>query len=228
MSVVSKNCASRLFHVIYKVLKLFLTHVFISKINEICNFGPLSDAIIFPTEIQLEQKPLPEDGQNVFDFDLNFEFSSPKKCPIIAIVNKRSGSSSGEAVLSEFYKHLNPIQVIDLVDEGFERLKLFKKLLPNIKIIVGGNCTTWNSRIYFVLTLGGDGTVGTTLDYIKKEMQDENAPSEINVPVAVFPLGTGNDFSRVLGWGDGTGKAKVPEQISKVLYSSEEVVLDRW
>ena len=86
--------------------------------------------------------------------------------------------------------------MIDLIDEGFERLIHFKKLIPNMKIIVGGNLflVLETCKLKFKFT-GGDGTIGSTLDHIKKEMQEGDTLSEIKVPVAVLPLGTGNDFS---------------------------------
>lgn len=46
--------------------------------------------------------------------------------------------------------YLNPIQVINIIDDGLERLKVFSKL-KDIKIIVAG----------------GDGTIGSVLNYIK-------------------------------------------------------------
>jgi diacylglycerol kinase family enzyme len=51
--------------------------------------------------------------------------------------------------------YLNPIQVISLIDDGLERLKIFNKL-KNIKILVAG----------------GDGTVGSVINFIKKEIEE--------------------------------------------------------
>lgn len=43
---------------------------------------------------------------------------------------------------------------------------------------------------------GGDGTVMWVVSELTKHKIDH-----MKVPIAMLPLGTGNDFSRVVGWG---------------------------
>lgn len=74
--------------------------------------------------------------------------------------------------------------------------------------------------IYFFK--GGDGTVGWVLNTIKKM-------NIIPMPeVAILPLGTGNDLSRVMGWGAELSTNFDPITYLRQIQKSETILLDRW
>lgn len=79
---------------------------------------------------------------------------------------------------------------------------------------------------YFkVLVCGGDGTVAWVLDVI--ERQNFESPP----PVAILPLGTGNDMSRVLHWGRGFSIVDGQGGLSTLLHDIDQAavtMLDRW
>ena len=67
-------------------------------------------------------------------------------------------------------------------EEGFLRLKKTQMEKENSKC--------------YVIVCGGDGTVmWVVTEMVKYDIKI------LSVPLAIIPLGTGNDFSRELGWG---------------------------
>lgn len=135
---------------------------------------------------------------------LKLRLTKDKRIPVF-IVNKLSGPQFGEATLEFLYQNLNPLQVIDLLDEGIDRLSHFKGI-KNLMVIVAG----------------GDGTMGGLVDPVYSYLGRD-------VTLIPMPLGTGNDLSRALGWGPGISTTKDVKYFLKYLESKPlPTLMDRW
>ena len=103
----------------------------------------------------------------------------PNSTPLLCFVNCKSGGKQGKVVLGLLKDFLGPNQVFDLssVDPAEVLTKFI--CLPSLRVLVAG----------------GDGSVGWVLTCLEK------LPLDARPPLAILPLGTGNDLARVLGWG---------------------------
>eukprot|EP00088_Acartia_fossae_P033864 TRINITY_DN34740_c0_g1_i2.p1 TRINITY_DN34740_c0_g1~~TRINITY_DN34740_c0_g1_i2.p1 ORF type:complete len:537 (+),score=42.44 TRINITY_DN34740_c0_g1_i2:89-1699(+) len=134
--------------------------------------------------------------------------SNVESSPLIVVGNQKSGNSDCANILAAFRRQLNPSQVIDLSEGRMEDVLEWCQLASPVR------CT--------ILVCGGDGTVGWLLNTAHKL-----GPSTEPL-VAIFPLGTGNDLARTLGYGSGSDSSEnIIEFVSK-LERGQPVKLDRW
>ncbi|CAB3400087.1 unnamed protein product [Caenorhabditis bovis] len=126
--------------------------------------------------------------------------------PIMVIVNPKSGSGAGKELMRRFRSHLHPTQIVDVLKSNIAASLRWIDENPNI-----------NVRI---LIAGGDGTICSALDQIDALTR--------KVPVAVLPLGTGNDLSRMLKWGKKCGGDINVTKLMKHIQEAEIEYVDRW
>ncbi|KAL0423810.1 UNVERIFIED_CONTAM: Diacylglycerol kinase [Sesamum radiatum] len=134
----------------------------------------------------------------------------PDARPLLVFINAKSGAQNGPILRRRLNMLLNPVQIIELSScQGPEAgLELFSSV-----------------QYFRVLVCGGDGTVAWVLDAIER-YNYESPP-----PVAILPLGTGNDLSRVLQWGGGFSVIEGQGALSTFLHDIDHAaitMLDRW
>lgn len=181
-------------------------------INDNCDLGQYRHLIIPPNCI-IHKRVWTTSQRKAIALDeiKDFSIEEPKWQPLLVIANRKSGNNDAGYILSKFLPILNPLQVIDLGDKSTSlnlSLQMCQMLPKNIQVRI--------------LVAGGDGTVGWILNTIH-QLNLNPAPL-----VAIFPLGTGNDLARVLGWSclfDNTWKN---DEIINYIYNGKPVNLDRW
>ncbi|KAL4323134.1 hypothetical protein GQ457_11G018320 [Hibiscus cannabinus] len=120
------------------------------------------------------------------------------EAPMVVFINSRSGGRHGPVLKERLQELISEEQVFDLLDvkpHEFVRygLACLEKWANN-----GDICAKETRRNIRVVVAGGDGTVGWVLGCLGELHQKGRDPVP---PVAIIPLGTGNDLSRSYGWG---------------------------
>lgn len=103
---------------------------------------------------------------------------------------------------------MNPSQVFDITKMGAVQPLLMFRNVPEFRILV----------------CGGDGTVGWVLNSLADVTHLMNCKSP---GVGIIPIGTGNDLSRVLGWGPGYEGERIEPLLGSCLLAPI-VPFDRW
>ncbi|GLC73267.1 hypothetical protein PLESTF_001354100 [Pleodorina starrii] len=119
------------------------------------------------------------------------------ECPLLCFVNARSGGQMGAQLALLLSQAVGRVQVFDIGDKDYRPDKVLSKFYDNLRSLEAAGdprAATVRQRLR-LLVCGGDGTIAWVMGVIKKlKLQPEP-------PVAMMPLGTGNDLSRTFLWG---------------------------
>ncbi|CAF0784869.1 unnamed protein product [Didymodactylos carnosus] len=163
-----------------------------------CDYGTLRNIIVRPQCI----RKYPDRFKAIND-----DKTSNTDSPLLVFINRRSGGQTGEKIYKKLLKILNPRQIFLLENNQtiLNALEIYSDL-PNIRICV----------------FGGDGSIGWVLATLVDFYHGINNP-----PVGICPIGTGNDLSRVLGWGDVYDSKRLLPILLQIP-KSHSIPLDRW
>lgn len=125
------------------------------------------------------------------------EIPAPE-APMVVFINPRSGGRHGPVLMERLQHLISEEQVFDLSDVKPNEFVLYGLTCLEKLAATGDSCAKETRDKIRIVVAGGDGTVGWVLGCVGElnRMGREPVP-----PVAVIPLGTGNDLSRSFGWG---------------------------
>ncbi|CAI5467691.1 unnamed protein product [Closterium sp. Yama58-4] len=144
------------------------------------------------------------------------------EAPLVVFINSKSGGRLGPELFDALITEIGALQVYDL-----------SKVKPQVALTTifgclerlageGDEAASKARRRLRIVAAGGDGTVGWLLSVLEK------IPSP--PPVAVIPLGTGNDLSRTFGWGPSFSFLGIAlfEQMLLGVVTAQPCKLDGW
>nr|BAD05689.1 putative diacylglycerol kinase variant A [Oryza sativa Japonica Group]BAD05846.1 putative diacylglycerol kinase variant A [Oryza sativa Japonica Group] len=147
--------------------------------------------------------------------------------PLVAFVNPRSGGRLGPVLKTRLQELIGEDQVFDLtVVKPSDFVQYVLGCLEQLADAGDHSAKSIRHNLR-VMVAGGDGTVGWVLGCLGDLYVQNREPIP---PVAVIPLGTGNDLSRSFGWGASFPfgwKAAAKRSLYKAIFGSVSC-LDSW
>uniref|UniRef100_A0ACD6ABQ3 Uncharacterized protein n=1 Tax=Avena sativa TaxID=4498 RepID=A0ACD6ABQ3_AVESA len=147
--------------------------------------------------------------------------------PLVAFVNPRSGGRLGPVLKTRLQELIGEDQVFDIT--VVKPSEFVEYALGCLEQLAGsGDHSARSVRHNLrIMVAGGDGTVGWVLGCLGELYVQNREPVP---PVAVIPLGTGNDLSRSFGWGASfpfSWKAAAKRSLYKAILGTVSC-LDSW
>lgn len=118
--------------------------------------------------------------------------------PVVVFINSKSGGRHGPELKERLQQLMGEEQVFDLSEvKPHEFVQYGLGCLEKLADL-GDSCAKETRQKIRVVVAGGDGTVGWVLGNLGELNKQGREPVP---PVAIIPLGTGNDLARSFGWG---------------------------
>ena len=138
---------------------------------------------------------------------------------IIALVNVASGAKKGLNLVKQFKKY--KFSVYNVKDLSLN--DLMRETLADELFKYKDHCV--------VVICGGDGTNVWASSLIDQSISEASKPITFP-PIATMPMGTGNDLSRTLGWGNMEPKRQILDSVGDIAFAAQIAkrwsYIDRW
>lgn len=133
--------------------------------------------------------------------------------PILIFINHLSGGGLGKDLIKKCTDIPN-LHIVRLPDEAETFYEDHFEAVTNPKL----RC----------IACGGDGTINWVMNLLSELFSSEGA---VKPPLAIIPLGTGNDMSNSIGWGSGMSSGSLKyifDKIDEIAKSDSIKMIDRW
>ncbi|ETN78238.1 diacylglycerol kinase accessory domain protein [Necator americanus] len=168
------------------------------KLEERCDRGQLREMVVPPNWILR----LPTRHRNKHKQNTNRQSKRPTRQFIVKPNDWSAGPSQPLLVFVNPKSGGNK----EIRNQHHCRLEVYRKIITQLRLLV----------------CGGDGTVG----WVLQTLDNLNWPTY--PPMAIMPLGTGNDLARCMGWGGVFSDEPMSQLLQAVLRETTVTHLDRW
>eukprot|EP00927_Polykrikos_kofoidii_P012660 TRINITY_DN15483_c0_g2_i1.p1 TRINITY_DN15483_c0_g2~~TRINITY_DN15483_c0_g2_i1.p1 ORF type:complete len:607 (+),score=60.66 TRINITY_DN15483_c0_g2_i1:45-1823(+) len=184
-------------------------------------------------------RPTREQFTHLQQWSTDFQDRHKQKPEVVAFVNSRSGGQTGQLLMTALSDCIGKEddggraftgRVCDLSNPD-EPEQTIGSLAEDLRALPSSDSSGLSSRaacdpVKRLLVCGGDGTVTWILTALE---QCKALEGKLHfMPVAIVPLGTGNDLSRSLGWGSRLRCVSDVLTYLQWVVQAETVTVDQW
>jgi len=172
------------------------------------------------------EPPSQEHWDQLQSWSTDYRYRNPTRPHVVAFVNSKSGGQVGGLLMEALQECIKRQQHEDTGAFSGQVCDLSSPDEPAATINGLAPKDCHYGRPTRLLVCGGDGTVTWILTALEQCKKIHNHLNQY--PVAIVPLGTGNDLARSLGWGGYLTAVRDIVQVLKWVVEAKPVYMDQW